>query len=101
MEAKDTVMNLNQLTEEEEKHLPDMASFHNIAKAQAEISFKMGATQAIAKTIKPANELYHKAKQEGIKEVVEWVKKNGYDYFGDTVLDEQEWQTQLKDWGIK
>ncbi len=41
MEAKDTVMNLNQLKDEEEKHLPDMVSFNNIAKDQAEISFKL------------------------------------------------------------
>lgn len=41
--SKDTMMDLNRLIEEEEKHLPDILSFKNIAELQAEISFKAGA----------------------------------------------------------
>ena len=61
------------------------------AKAQAEISFKLGATQAIAKTIKPAKKLYEKAKQEGRKEVVDYMKRENLYIHPD----------QLKEWGIE
>ncbi len=47
LEAKDTVMDENQLRLEERRKLPDRVSFNNIAQAQAEISFKAGYQQAL------------------------------------------------------
>jgi len=87
MEAKDTVMS----KEEQTKINSDMPSdakygevFQSIAKAQAEITGRI-------------------MKQEGIKEMVEWVKE--YDRLNNLFLYtprtfKEKWQAQLKKWGI-
>ena len=86
MKAKNTVMDLNRLTEEKQKHLPDMVSFHNIAEAQAEISFKAGI---ITGTVE--------GKYDGRREVVEWMKKNTV---WSILFNTAEGKAQLKEWGI-
>ena len=71
----ETVMNLNQLTEEEGKHLPDMTSFVNIAKTQAEISFKAGqeSRYSISTVVDVGNDAFKAGRKAGTKEVTDFV----------------------------
>jgi len=81
MRAKDTVMSdkeIKQITGGTHRDFPEGL---RICQAQAEISFKAG-----------------------IKEVVEWVNSNAQqdaeECHGSLTLDPNEWQWQLKEWGI-
>ncbi len=88
MEAKETVMDLNKLTEEEQKHLPDIISFSNIAKAQAEISFKAGQKVVVEWIVKVKGESYY-------------VPFKGIKAKSSIILDKELWQAQKKEWGIE
>ncbi len=71
-----------------------------ICKAQAKISFKAGEQLSLERQ----GQAYLEGKQEGIKEVVEWVEEHStimrppYDYY--RRLGTPLWQAQLKDWGL-
>ena len=109
MEAKETVMDKKQID-----NIP--ASIGNIepvdgvvttemivadsmklvAEAQAEISFKAGYEER-DKWLSPDEvKRLEKARQAGIKEVVEWIHNHGGSLDG----CRQEWQVKLKEWGI-
>jgi len=81
MEAKDTVMSdeqIEQCCRNGFVWYPIVSTAdRNIAKAQAEISFKAG-----------------------IKEVVEWIKLNKFHVDGFPCYDYQGWEAKLKDWHI-
>lgn len=116
MQANDTVLNLNQLKDEEGKHLPDMVSFNNIAEAQAEISFKAGQEEEVKGGTNSI--AYLEGLERGIKlgrqEVVDWVETNKRtDKYGNSIvilayniasrdkpriLSTDLWQAKLKDW---
>lgn len=81
MEAKDTVMDDGEIRLVPQKmgRLPSFATGemeweHMILQAQAEISFKAG-----------------------VKEVVDWLINDSYDT---TIHFGEDWQAQLKEWGI-
>ena len=94
MEAKDTVMSKEQIIDimpsgdswEDGRELlwdyVSQGSLRNIATRQAEISFPLG-------------------KQEGRREVVEWIWSNATDVFKDYLQCSQKWQAYLKEWGIE
>lgn len=107
MEAKDTVIDeeeikrivmIQALAKDEREFLAhyDMddgvESSKTTAKAQAEITFPLG-------------------KQEGIREVVEWVKSNGGwilnyntskpERIWNWSITHDDWQAKLKEWGIE
>ena len=97
MEAKDTVMSLEQMTDkiwamgckadDEGVAVTQKLRFEIIAEEQAEISFKAGED---------------KGKQEGFDKVVEWVKKHSYKgkFFDTLMIENEEWQAFLKERGI-
>ena len=79
MEAKDTVMNDQQIDEAVKKFPYFPNAFREVAKAQAEISFKTG-----------------------IKEVIDWIEwiqpfKGQFNL----QINYNSWQDKLKEWGIK
>jgi len=76
-EAKDTIMDDTELLKCAVRYEEGVGLIHTpkaVATKQAEISFKTG-------------------KQEGRREVVEWINNN-------YPIGTLKWQTQLKDWGI-
>lgn len=89
MEAKDTVMTGEEMSQEIQrkakkwsivnpKFIEDIA--HITANKQAEISFKVG-------------------KQEGIKSVVDWIEEHSYKgkTFNTLMIENDEWQAFLKE----
>ena len=121
MEAKDTVMTKEQIDALWLEHwnmVDNLPPSFEVWKrvyplAQAEISFKAGMDKGfiISKVTDPVlsseyehEELNRRAKayldsvkQEGIKEVVEWIHAHGF-MMPD---DKGEWESQLKKWGIE
>ena len=117
MEAKDTVMHLDDI---DEGRMPDSyGSQRKALEKQAEISFKAGK-KAMLKDIEDGKEdigdiidsLCQEAimaalkdgKKEGIKEVVAWIKNHQNDQLpsGSKVVLflDGDWEIQLKEWGI-
>lgn len=85
MKAKDTVMSPVEILEivkavdpEWQGYTVDYAIHESIAEAQAEISFKAG-----------------------MKEVVGWLRENGFLFPGHTRWDADKLQAKLKEWGVK
>lgn len=74
MEAKDTVMTADDLRH----YQVYMTSLSSMLEKQAEISFKAGVERGMDLVLKNNNmaDILHQAKQEGRKEVVEWVEKH-------------------------
>ena len=108
MKAKDTV---KELSSEELLELTSLEQEGVMAerRQQAEISFKAGREHEI--NLSYGREL--EVRQQGRKEVVEWVEDNsesGYIYEGtyeyNTGCDNQiltdlgDWQAKIKDWGL-
>jgi len=114
MEAKDTVMEKNQIKDVILKHYcsPETTrkdiSIHDheyeIVEAQAEISFKAGREEehkeleeAIAEGIEIGKVV---GKQAGIREAVECIEEMGLiKYSG--LISRTDWQAKLKEWGIQ
>lgn len=123
MNAEDTVMNdeairatLRSINAEMVNRIMDDTVYakvypedREIAKAQAEISFKAGREDrneygerryvaGIRRGEDNARQAICDARQAGIKEVVEWL--NNY-FMGEPWMteDDVEWQAQLKEWG--
>lgn len=108
MEAKGTVMEVPAIRElfKERPQIKTIADLNNmfrqLAKAQAEISFKAGQEEERKKhyTIENYDRetfCYEKGKKAGIKEVAEWIEGHQLQlYIIPTV-----WQAKLKEWGIK
>lgn len=106
MEAKDTVMHLDDI---DEGRMPDSyGSLRKALKKQAEISFKAGKQEGIRLTAVALDE----SKKAGIREVVEWIEDNaGLDApklidklnTGSTFIPigTEKWQAKLKEWGIR
>lgn len=92
MEAKETVMSVNQIGDIMQPCVSPTAQGVVVAQAQAEITGKI-------------------MKQEGIRVVVEWIKANADLERGDHDVglcfedylhfDYDKWQAKLKEWGIK
>ncbi|KKL98076.1 hypothetical protein LCGC14_1828030 [marine sediment metagenome] len=79
MEAKDTVVGNNTILTILGKRFYERFTVEEVAKIQAEISFKAG-----------------------IREVVEWVDKHSVGITSDNELKNITcWQAKLKEWGIK
>ena len=103
MEAKDTVII---------GASPNMSK-EDLLKAQAEISFKAGEEKEHKIMIGVAVDEGNKAYKTGIKEVVEWMRGNRHVRWGGKpekdmgqshrvwILDDEDWQTKLKEWGIE
>ena len=79
MEAKDTVISLNQMAIEEEKQLPDMVSFNNIAELQAEITWDVA---------------YKAGKLEGVVLYSTWLRGVIVDGKNESI------KAKLKEWGL-
>ena len=82
----------------------------NIAKAQAEVSFKAGEEQGIKTTLiayeSTCETLIQQAKKAGIKEVVEWIQEYSHLHYGSNqeellFMPKNNWQFKLREWGIK
>ena len=125
MEAKDTVMSTEQIkgifkgkvifASSPEMEKEAMANL--VAEAQAEISFKAGEQSGYDKGYSQAKAdrlfIAEEHRKAGIREVVEEVEKNPFQYFkatwspferqftGDVEVREKEWQVKLKEWGIE
>ena len=96
MKAKDTVMTYKQRAECSHNPTQELREVA-MCEAQAEISFKIGKTAGVAESLRPALKAIDDSRKAGIREVVEWLREhNGRP---DHILD--EWQAQLKEWGIK
>ena len=93
MEAKDTVMSLEQLNE-----IPDWDSLEltPVLEAQAEISFKVGKTAGVAESLQPALKAIEESRKAGIGEVVDWVELHPNVPF----YRPKEWEAQKRNWGI-
>ena len=97
MEAKDTVINRGKMVEG--------GHVESLLEAQAEISFKAGIEEAFSR-YKESPEYILKlmsTKLEGIREVVEWIKRN--DFYNGTdpagiCIENPLWQAKLKKWGL-
>lgn len=95
MEAKDTVMDINARS--------GFNTIDNICAFQAEISFKAGIEEAFSRYKESPEYLLNlmKAKQDGRKEVVDWVETNSHNIFGILLPSEHKkdvWQAQVKKW---
>ena len=126
MEAKDTVMKIPQLqhlwgNENWQYVTSTMTDFFGVvAKAQAEISFKAGVKVGYQRglVMKPDPDGVYEnglidGKQEGRKEVVEWIEThktiNFFDPFSNTPrlerwlasVNHKDWQAKLREWGIE
>ena len=109
MKAEDTVMNPRQIQDEftswaafTEKYQENGA--WQVAKAQAEISFKIGKTAGVAESLIPSLKAIEASRKAGIKEVVEWVKTHSFESEGNkwaVSLWDKEWQAKVKEWGIE
>ena len=119
MEAKDTVMRDAQIARAfdcpGDELIPSDWDLHSrddlrdVARTQAEISFKLGKTAGVAESLLPAVKAIEKSRREGIKLVVEWIKK----YEDKTVLiddkdnpvasyffEEGDLKAKLKEWEV-
>lgn len=85
--------------------IPDLVSV--VAKAQAEISFKVGYEQSVLDNDNWARQDY--GYQLGIREVVKWIGENSWDgslqHFGSgnyrvQCVPPDDWLARLKEWGI-
>ena len=91
MEAKDTV-----------------AENKALVMRQAEISFRAGYEQGFDDCIKSTHENdFSGGKRAGIKEVVEWIKRNRKEITSyweadlvETYIPDDLWEAKLKEWGI-
>ena len=105
MEAKweETVMKGEEMSEEIQRKtkkwsicnpefIEDVAGV--VAQKQAELSFKAGYKYALEGAV--IEGAFDSIKQEGRKEVVEWIQYHGGSLDG----SRSEWQAQCKDWGI-
>ena len=95
MEAKDTVMKLEEVAPKFPDYIP--CAVWDVLERQAEISFKAGQ-ESRCDWHKPLPEIIAESFSEGKEQVVEWVNKNLRPYF--VAFTEREWQAQLKEWGI-
>ena len=97
MEAKDTVMSPEQMVKMKHKW--------EIRDAQAEITFKRcqeeEREQQRIKTVGIMREVLQEERQQGRREVVEWVSKAGVSDIGSIQIYPNEWSNKLKEWGIK
>ncbi len=122
MEAKDTVMNDEQLEENIRKDYKDFRIKDEIGyvadiliwarEAQAEISFRAGEDQgykngsidgyneATRKAIKSCSEALQAGHKMGIKEVVEEMSYYSQALTLAELLETVQWQFKLKEWGI-
>ena len=116
MKAKDTVMS-DEVIEElvdgfwqqpEERRL-DPSAHKGLLKTQAEISFKAGQKEGRKEMFLAGDSNGY---LRGIREVVEWVGKHATESIAvkdsDTsqemnirAISENEWQDELKEWGLK
>ncbi len=94
MEAKDTVIKLFG------KYLVNEAGFkstlrvdQDVAKAQAEISFKIGKTAGVAESLIPALKAIEASRKAGRREVMEWMQLEGH--------TADDFEAKLKEWGIE
>ena len=109
MEAKDTVMSKGKLLDKfgvalNENILNRDERLGVVAKAQAEISFKVGKTAGVAESLIPAVKAIEDSRKAGIREAVEWMKKQrttplGKDYYGYYIWEAQL-EAKLKEWGL-
>jgi len=121
MEAKDTILAEEQWREIFDKEIRLNTAYHacrKCIKAQAEISFKAGMVERQKETEKRIKDLQETCSQwerlsadsrkVGIREVVEWVKKEIIIVASDGVLFirhdqtlvKQKWQAKLKEWQV-
>jgi len=93
MKAEDTVM-----SEEGFKEVVHSrgVGYKYLCEAQAEISFKAGYKQGV----EDANKCGRIDRQLGIKEVVDWLRWHGGLMEWLIMHHEEEWQSQLKEWGL-
>jgi hypothetical protein len=100
MEAKDTVMNKVQLDAIDLKNAESnfIDALYDTAREQAEISFKAGWKQGMDDSKALIQESTSELKQEGIKEVVEWLQTL---VVGEKLLSGEVGQAKLKEWRIK
>ena len=70
------------------------------AEAQAEVSFKAGVNSILTELHSPSN-LVQAARQEGMREVVEWVTENEDKLFRGRQITFSKWQAFLKENGIE
>lgn len=101
MEAKDTVI-----------QIPDnslvpigLISFKmqtEMLEKQAEISFKAGYEEGWKQRRLVEQPLFDDGEKAGIRKVVDWVKTHGYRTYEEEIcLPPDDWQKQLKEWGIE
>jgi len=108
MNAKDTVMTGKQLEQfRQEGGIWGSWLKEDVAKAQAEISFKAGEIQGYKKGHCDG---YSNGQMAGVKAVEGWIDDNSWDgslqHWGDKdykvqCFDPDRWQAKLKEWGIE
>jgi len=93
-----------------------LCAYKGIAKAQAEISFKAGKSEGHREALDDAWDKvmgakksgFDEGRQEGIREVVEWIKSlkhrdrtsSAGKYYFFPEIEWGKWQAKLKKWGI-
>ena len=101
MGAKDTVKfkcTCGQADIEELSHSHTCRAYNKGKVIQAEISFKAGIEFAETAIQNQLLEVVEASKKVGIREVVEWITEH-HPYLSFLYTD--EWQDQLKAWGVK
>ena len=99
MEAKDTVIQLTEIRTAypaNDVSKAQMIADQRKVSEQAEISFKAGYQACAEKMSSVLPKKFAQAKKAGIKEVVDWIEHHGGSF-----AEENEWEAQLKEWGIK
>ena len=118
MKASDTVMPFSQIEaidlKNAESNFTD--ALYDVAREQAEISFKAGIEEAqnrlrSQEVLRITKEALAEQGLDGIKEVVEWISEHSQleqcdpdvmQYFTTyRWVDEYGWQSKLKEWGIE
>lgn len=107
MEAKDTVMSLEQMkalyTRWENLPARGTPNFIDYSQRhQAELSFKAGQQNSIS--LEMQGDAYCSGLMQGRKEVVEWVEEQGFYSCLDPcecLTNNKEYQAKLEEWGIK
>ena len=107
MKAEDTVIkdHSEELITCPNCHASYAILYHNVRESQAEISFKAGRESLLIELNSPSN-LVSAARQEGIKEVVEWgLETCPHDLFGEGTqcykrACDECWNDKVKEWGV-
>ncbi len=109
MKASETVISWERMRmiihDKARQHQDSMFRIEAVCEVQAEITGKIMYEAGYDKALVQLADMTEECKQTGRQEVVKWIRDNARHHFmlgkGTEAIDSEEWQAQLKKWGIK